>query len=301
MSAVVGLRLGKNSTDTWNEKEFRIDTEHTEVQTVIMTNGPGLTGGLWEAAQENLVANVVGVYKVGQVSLILPGAVAISRVIREVGPATWEVEVVFSNVQKRSDAVNPQNEPWDLDPEWSWSYENMEMPLTADAQNAARGITNSAGEPLPPSTTQLAITVLTIRRAEATFNDSVIDDYVNHVNSSSFWGRAKNKALMAGITANQARRDLTKYWMVEYVIKFSPLPDGWTFKPLDEGTYYWSGGVGTGIKIPFGDDAFQQVVGNLNGSGGKNTNPLTPSFVTPPYNRYDEVNFNTLSLGPWTW
>ena len=301
MSAVVGLRLGKNSTDIWNEKEFRIDTEHTEVQTVIMTNGAGLTGGLWEAAQENLVANVVGVYKVGQVSLILPGAVAISRAIREVGPATWEVEVVFSNVQKRSDAVNPQNEPWDLDPEWSWSYENMEMPLTADAQNAARGITNSAGEPLPPSTTQLAITVLTIRRAEATFNDATIDDYVNHVNSSSFWGRAKNKALMAGITANQARRDLTKYWMVEYVIKFSPLPDGWTFKPLDEGTYYWSGGVGTGIKIPFGDDAFQQVVGNLNGSGGKNTNPLTPSFVSPPYNRYDEVNFNSLSLGPWTW
>lgn len=301
MSAVVGIRIGKNATDTWNEKEFRIDTQHTEVYTVIMTTGTGLTGSLWEAAQENTVANVAGLPKVGTASSILPGAFCIQRTFTEVGPATWEVACTYDNTQKRSDATTVNNEPWELDPEWSWSFENMDVPLTADAQDATRGITNSAGEPLPPTTTPIAITVLTIRRAELDFDDSIIDDYVNKVNDATFWGRGPDKALMAGIQANPARRDNTKYWMVEYVIKFNPLPDGWKFKPLDEGTYYWVGGVGTGVKVPFGDDAFQQVVGNLNGSGGKNTNPLVPAFVDPPYARYDKIDFDTLDLGPWTW
>jgi hypothetical protein len=301
MSAILGIKLGKNAVDTWNEKDFRIDTEHTEIYKVLMTTGVGLTGQLWEAAQENLVANVAGLPRIGTDSVILPGAFCIKRSFQEVGPATWEVECTYSNIQKRGDDSDVNNNPWDIDPEWTWGYENMEVPMTADAQDSTRGITNSAGEPLPPVTKPIAITVLTIRRAELSFDDSIIDTYVNHVNSSTYWGRAAGKALMAGITAQTAKRDYTKYFNVEYTIKFSPLPEGWAFEPLDEGTYYWQGGVGTGRKVPFGDDAFQQVVGNLNGSGGKNSNPLTPSFVSPPYNRYDEVNFNALNLGPFTW
>jgi len=301
MSAILGIKLGKNAVDTWNQKDFRIDTQHTEIYKVLMTTGTGLTGQLWEAAQENLVANVVGLPRIGTDSVILPGAFCIQRSFQEVGPATWEVECTFDNTQKRGDDSTPANEPWDIDPEWSWGSENMEVPLTYDAQDPTRGITNSAGEPLPPTTTQIAIPVLTIRRAELAFNDSIIDTYVNKVNSTAYWGRAAGKALMAGITAQTAKKDYTKYFNVEYTIKFSPLPEGWAFKPLDEGSYYWNGGVGTGTKVPFGDDAFQQVIGNLNGSGGKNASPLTPSFVTPAYNRYNKVNFNTLNLGPFTW
>jgi hypothetical protein len=301
MSAVIGIRLGVGAVDTWNEKEFRIDTQHTEVVTVVMTNGTGLTGGLWEAARENLVANVVGVPKIGDPSTILAGAFCIQRSFAEVGPATWEVTCVYDNTQKRGDTTTIDNEPWDLEPEWSWSSETMEIPLTYDAENPSRAITNSAGEPLPAVTTPIVIPILTIRRAEQSFNDSIIETYSNKTNSASFWGRAAGKALMASVTANQARRQNAKYWTVEYVIKFSPLAEGWKYKPLDEGTYYWQGGVGTGIKTPFGDDAFQQVVGNLNGSGGRNTSPLTPVFVSPPYARYGTINFNSLSLGPWTW
>ena len=301
MSKVVGIRLGPTAQDTWNEKEYRIDTTHTEIHTVVMTTGTGLTGSLWEEARENIVANVSGVPKIGQASTILIGGVCVGRSFKEVGPAVWEVECTYDNTQKRADLTTEFNEPWELEPEWSWSFENMELPLTYDAQDPTRAITNSAGEPLPASTTPVAIPVLTIRRAELGFDDAIIEDYVNHVNSTAFWGRDPDKALMAGITANPARRDDVKYWMGEYVIKFNPLEDGWKFKPLDEGTYYWVGGVGTGVKTPFGDDAFQQVVGNLNGSGGKNTSPLTPQFVDPPYNRYDSANFNTLNLGPWTW
>ncbi len=65
----------------------------------------------------------------------------------------------------------------------------------------------------------------------------------------------------------------------------------------------WEGGgsKGTGAKVPFGDDAFQQTTGNLNGSGGKNTSLTTPVFISPSFNRYKSANFNDLSLGPWSW
>jgi hypothetical protein len=90
---------------------------------------------------------------------------------------------------------------------------------------------------------------------------------------------------------------------VEYQFKFwSNNGEGWKIKLLDEGTYYWSGGSkGTGAKVPFGDDAFQQTTGNLNGSGGKNTSLTTPVFISPSFNRYKSANFNDLQLGPWSW
>lgn len=301
MSQVVGIRVGVNSQDTWNERDYRIDTTHQAVYTVIMTNGLGLSGGFDESARENLVANVIGVPRIGTVSPILAGAYCVDRTITEIGPATWEVTCTFDNSQKRADTSTTNNEPWNIDPEWSWSFENQEVPLTYDIETPTRAIRNSAGESLPPLTTTIAIPILTIRRAELSFNDNTIDQYVNKRNSASFWGRAADKALMAGITATQEKRQDAKYWLVEYVIKFNNQPEGWNVKVLDEGTYYWVGGVGTGQKVPFGDDAFQQVVGNLNGSGGKNTNPTVPAFVSPPYRRYDKIDFNTLNLGPWTW
>jgi hypothetical protein len=300
MSAVVGIKLGKGSVDTWSDSEFRINTQHTEIYTVIMTTGLGLSGTFNETAEENLVANVVGVPRIGTESAILPGAFCIQRDINEVGPATWEVTALFDNTVKRADASNVDNNPWDLEPEWGWSSENMEVPLTFDIEDPTRAIQNSAGESLPPISTVITIPVLTIRRAELDFDDSIIDEYTNKRNSTGFWGRAKDTALMASIRATQAKRTTQKYWDVEYVIKFCNLPEGWNVKLLDEGTYYWVGGVNTGIKQPFGDDAFQQIVGNLNGFGGKNTTSV-PAFVDPPFRRYDKADFNTLNLGPWTW
>lgn len=312
MSMVVGIRPGPGSKDVWNESQLRIDTEHTAVYTVIMTNGPGLTGGLNESARENSVANVPGVPRIGTDSPILPGASCIDRSIDEVGPAVWEVTAVFDNkVRKAAEAFDggTEKEPWDLEPTWFWGAETIEVPMTYEVPlpgEDPRAITASTGEPLGVLSKPISVPILTIRRAELGFDRSVITSYTNHTNSSTFWDGDLESVLCASITANPEKKYAQKYWMVEYVFKFSPLEEGWKFLAHDEGTFYWSnpepnGPIYTGgIKKPFGDDAFQQTIGNLNGTGGKNESGI-PAFVEPAYRRYPVANFNALNLGPWVW
>ena len=283
---VVGIRYGVGSSEQWNPEKLRIDTTHQATYVVWMDS---------PTARETNVALVPGVPFVGMPSPILGGAVCISRRINEVGPRVWEVEAEFS---QQYETEPEETEPWNLAPEWSWSCEQQEEPLLFDAVDQDKSIVNSAGEPLPPISRQIAIPVLTIKRSESSFSGSTILDYVNHVNSSTFWGAPAHTALMADISASQATHEGVKYWEVTYQIKFNLLVTaGWRARLLDHGTYYWSGGSkGVGAKTPFGDDAFQQVLGNLNGSGGQNVS-ATPAFVT--YNRYETANFGSLSLGPW--
>lgn len=282
---VVGIRFGVGSNENWNAEKLRVDASHKATYLVRMDS---------ETARENSVALVSGVPYIGAPSPVLSGAVCISRTINEVGPNTWEVEAEFS---QQYDTEPQETEPWNLDPEWSWSCEQQEEPLLYDAVTED-AILNSAGEPLPPISRQIAIPVLTIKRAEASFSGSTILDYVNHVNSGTFWGAPAYTALMADISATQANHEGVGYWEVTYQIKFNLLVTaGWRARLLDHGTYYWSGAArGVGRKVPFGDDAFQQVLGNLDGNGYRN-DTTTPEFVV--YNRYETADFSTLSLGPW--
>jgi len=301
MSLWVGVRIGANASEVWDNKDRRVNTRHTEVHKVVMTTGAGLSGSLDYEAREDEVALVSGLPWVGINSTILPGAWCIERSFDEVDPAVWEVTCVFDNsVTRAEDGANSETgepiEPWDLTPEWEWGSESLEVPLLKDAEDPTIAITNSAGEPLPPTTTQIAIPILTIRRAEKPFNPAVITTYTNKRNSTTFWDAGEGKVLCSGITAQPAKKDTFKYWNVTYTFKFKMDEDGWDFYPLDEGHYYL--GIGD-IKIPFGDDAFQQIVGNLDGSGFINTSGI-PAFAGP-YHRYDKANFNTLDLGPWTW
>lgn len=285
MSSVLGIRFGVSSSETYNQTERKVDTTHSATYLVQMDS---------ETSRENSVALVPGVPFIGMPSPIMPGAYCISRGISEIGPRVWEVEAEFST---SIDGGEPDDVPsWDRQPEWSWSFETVEEPLLFDAQDDTVAITNSALEPLPPVGVPVAIPVLSIKRSELSFSPDTILDYVNKVNSSSFWGAAAGKALMAGISANQKKEQGFTVWDVSYTIKFKMDTHGWKLRLLDQGTYYWSGAVGSSQKIPFGDDAFQQVVGNLDGSGGKNST-TTPEFVT--YERYDSSDFNTLDLGPW--
>lgn len=283
---VIGLRFGVGSDEKWNPEKLRIDTTHQATYVVWMDS---------ESARENLVASVSGVPYIGMPSPIISGAVCVSRRINEAGPRIWEVEAEFS---QQYDTEPEEADPWDLAAEWSWSCEQQEEPLLYDAVDNTKAIVNSAGEPLPPISRQIAIPVLTIKRAEETFSGSTLLDYVNKVNSSTFWGAPAYTALMADISASQTSHEGVKYWEVTYQIKFNLLiTAGWRARLLDHGTYYWSGAaINVGSKIPFGDDAFQQVLGNLDGNAYRNLTG-TPAFVT--YNRYETANFGSLSLGPW--
>lgn len=287
---LIGVQYGVSASESWNDSDLRKDTDHTAIYVVQSDD---------ESDREAEIGLTSGVPKIGSASDVYFGCTCISRNITEQSPLVWHIECQFSSVSNGGggDEVEEDVEPWDRQPEWFWGAETMEEPLLYDAQDPDIAIANSALEPLPPITKPVVIPVLTIDRYELDFDPDTILLYTNKVNDGEFWGADIDQALMAAITAKPERINGTKVWKVTYVIKFKIDEYGWTVRLLDQGTYYWSGTVGSSQKLPFSDDAFQQVIGNLNGSGGKNTT-TTPEFVT--FNRYENANFDDLNLGPWS-
>jgi hypothetical protein len=227
------------------------------------------------------------------ISPVDSAARCIGREITERGPKVWEVSATFS----KNFRTEPTEEgfPWDRLPTWSWTPETIDEPLLYDAQDNS-SISNSAFEPMTPVTRPIAVPVLNISRYEQVFSPTTILAYSNMVNSQTFWGATAGQVLCAGISAAQEILDDWRIWKVAYTFRFKVDTYGWKLRLLDQGTYYWSGTVGSSQKVPFGDKAMQQIVGNLDGAGGKNST-TTPAFIE--FSRYAAVDFNALQLGPW--
>lgn len=278
---LAGITFGCSSDEQYNQEKYRIDGSHVAVYKFVSDS---------EADREDDVASATGCPAIGDASTIMSGARCISRRITEVDRLVWEVEAEFSQNYKTTPS---DTAPWSRDPEVSWSFETVEEPLLFDAQTTTKAIQNSAGEGLPPISRPIAVPVLTISRYETSFSASTILSYVNFVNDATFFGASAGQALCSGISATKETQQGTDCWKVTYTFKFKMDSYGWTARILDQGSYYWTGTVGSSEKKPFSDDALNPIIGNLDGSGGKNAT-TTPVFVT--FERYDEADFSTLSL-----
>lgn len=287
-ATLLGITFQCSATETYNQDKYRIDAEHTAIYKIQCDD---ITD------REDVVITADGCPYVGMDSAIIPGAKCTERNITEVGAGVWDVEARFSyNYIKEPE----EGDPWDATPTWNWSTETSEEPLLEDAQTG-NAIVNSAKQSFrSPPAHPIAIPVLTIERYELTFNGQTILDYTNHVNSATFWGATAGKVLCAGISAQQETLGDNKVWKVTYVFKFKCDTYGWKLRLMDEGSYYWEGDVGDSEKKPIKDDNMNNLVGLLDGHGHKldMTTEYTPVFLT--YNRYDNVNFNLLNLGPWS-
>jgi len=280
---LAGIRFGVESGSSWNETDRRIEYDHSATYVVQMTS---------ESEREPDVLAVTGVPSIGTESPLYAGAWCRSLSVSEVGPLVWEVEASFDD--KKGEKPDDQ-EPWDRLPKWGWSTEVIEVPMLYDAVNVQNAIQNSCGDPLPPVTTPRSIPVLTITRKELTFDGLTVDLWTNKTNSTAFWGAGVGEALLSTITANKTKIKETELWEVAYQIKFKTDDDAWKMKILDQGLRHWKG-PSHNTRVPFGDDAFQQVIGNLDGNGEENTTN-TPHFLT--FHKYGEADLNTLDLGPW--
>lgn len=293
---VYGPRLGVSDRNSWNDQDARIENSHDAIYTVVTDD--------YEASPATIKA-LQGVPYIGQPSPFKPTSICVGVDATEIAPGVWDVVGQYSNnvVNKPSDeqgdSSDESNQPWDRQPTWSWGSEIVEEPLLFDAIYTFKPIENSAGEPLPPLTQPVTLPVLRITKWKQTFDGQEILDYTNTVNEVEFWGAAPRCALMSEINADPEEKDGQKYWKVVYVIKFRLKDEyGWTVRLLDQGTWYWDSGVkGQGKKIPFSDDTYQQIVGNLNGLGGPAWND-DPVFLDP-LNRYQELDWSSLDLGPW--
>lgn len=283
---LIGIRFGVNASQSFNFSSQQIDGSHTATYVVQSDD---------ESDRENTILLTPGLPVIGSDSPILAGGKCVSIDCNEIGPKAWEVECEFETTSG-TNTEPTESDPWDLLPNYHWETEVQEEPVTHDALNPTLAIRNSAGEPFPPILAPRPFPVLVISRTELTFDPDTILNYVSFVNSQEFWGAAAGEALMSHIEARQKQYKGQRVWEVTYRIKFNRSESGWALRLLDQGTYYWTGTVGSSTKKPFGDGFFQQIVGNLDGSGGENTT-TTPEFVT--WTRFDQVDFNTLDLGPW--
>jgi len=208
----------------------------------------------------------------------------------------WIADLSFEELAI-SETPESGSPPDSLIPEWSWSAETIDKDWFIDADG--NQIATSAGEQIALAM-PLAIPVLTIERYEASFDPSVIIDYMNHRNSSPFWGADEDQVICAAI---EDRKDTHVvfggqfYRKVRYVFKFAvpfieEVLEGWTDVLIDRGTFYKDS---NGNKLHFKVGA-GETTGNLDGHGGKATDG---QYFVQRVNRFPPADFNDLYLGPF--
>lgn len=216
----------------------------------------------------------------------------------------WKASCEFDSEVNPDEQEN--EDPTQAQATWAWSHETEQRNLEKDVK----------GKPLQTATrekffvdTPFAIPVLTISRYQLTFDPNVILDYVNHVNKTAFWGAPIGSALMAGITDSQQSINGKNYRKVDYVIKFkidvetgTLKEDTWQLDLLHHGQFYF---LDAGAADKFGeanmkrftDSENRPITGNLKLNGERLGSADPEVYLS--FERFEEVDFNVLNLGPW--
>lgn len=210
----------------------------------------------------------------------------------------WYLDLTYIPLSLE-DQQDQQQPPESRRPKWRWGYDTIERVVTQDRDGDP--IVNAVGEPIE-YTEPLALPILTISRFQLSFDPDTIHEYVNHVNSDSFWGADPGQALMFGIEDEEDSKVIwnqIKYRRVTYVIKFA-VPviedslEGWDALLLNRGTFYIND---DGLKQHFRDEATGALItGNLEFNGQKLDDGVQPRILK--FQPKKEANFGTLNLGP---
>lgn len=199
---------------------------------------------------------------------------------------TWDVDATYSTAL---DATQIGDNPLLKAPTYSWSFAQFTKPAVVDKDNNA--VANSAREQYdPPIEVDDSRPVLSIQRNQASFNISVILNYVDAVNSDSWFGCNPRQAKMQNIQATNRTENGYTYWDVSYEVHFRQ--ETWDIKPIDRGFHRLrSGGTWEHILDHRGQKVTQPKW--LDGTGEVN-NTSTPVFRT--FRIYREVSFGALGL-----
>jgi hypothetical protein len=217
----------------------------------------------------------------------------------------WEGLFDFSS-DYNSDHEGDQNEnPTSAPPVVRWQAEMEDEILERDPITGRRILT-SAGEPITVKI-PVAHPILEVTRMEnAPFDPDIILTYVNHVNSSTFYGAPPGCALMLPIEADEQDVNGTMYAQVRYRVKFNVKRRGsvgleaetYMLRLLDQGYYYRPEPGKPAIQAL--DKNAQPITVNLKADGTRlpSTAPDSAAhFVN--FNKYPRADLNLLNLGPF--
>lgn len=204
----------------------------------------------------------------------------------------WEVACSFdSDVDPEED-----KDPDQKTPVVRWVGETEEEVLEKDAITGDP-VQTDAEEPII-LTTPCVLPMLEIKRYERyPFDPDVMLTYSHKTNSKKFWGAPPGSALMLPMTVDEETIDGKKWCPVTYHIKFKIKPGQvkpWMARVLHHGFKHRK--VAGEKPVIFMDKHGNPATVNLtNGTGVIKAG--APDYKE--FNRFTEINFNNLSLGPF--
>lgn len=211
----------------------------------------------------------------------------------QTGGSWWEVTVNYGPYDPGQFPQNPFQRPLEI----AWSDSVFQTVVLYD--NQGRAILNSAGDAFdPPVEADDNRPMLTVSRAEATYDPILTYNYRDAVNADPFWGFPplvwKMKSRRGTRTYNpDAGTTSGYYWEVNYEFELNPL--GWTRWILDQGLKVAGAGGGAqaiNAKDGGGENVTSPIL--LNGRGAILPAGAPPVFL--PYNIYNILPFDVFGL-----
>ena len=214
------------------------------------------------------------------------------------------VTVNYSTLIGPNAGSESEQDPTAKTPEIRWSAETEEQVITQDAVTG-EAIQTVPGEPIIAKL-PITLPILEVKRIEVKpFNPFTILFYMNHVNSTAFYGAPPGTALMKSISAEPYEEDGEEYVQTTYQIVFKIgvneagdelLEETWKFRPLHHGYLYFEDVDED--PIPYVDpDNDQPATINLAEDGTKLAKDADPVLLE--FNRFPRRDFNALNLGPY--
>ena len=211
------------------------------------------------------------------------------------GSKIWLVTCTYST--RQADPDDSESDPTTPDARKSWSTVKEEEILENDENGDA--VVNAANQPFvePPVTRTRSRIRWTFTRHESTTDaafDTVMETYVDTVNSTTFIGKTAGTVYCEDITAERVYKNGTEYKLATYV--FLHDPDGFDATPMNAG-YLELNDAGDLVKIMDSNEEPVTSPYPLDADGKKIPHADLPgdiNFLT--FVRYPSANHTALGL-----
>lgn len=201
-------------------------------------------------------------------------------------PQKWEVEAEYT----------AEPDPLTLPAEVKESTEKVQKVRERDIDGLLIGST--ASEPFEPASEfpRRRLVIEVTKNLPVVEAENISSNYLDRVNLTEFMGYAVGTVLLDEYGADVVqRRGFPDYKRARF--KFVIDPEGWLYRPLDQGTYYWVAGVPPTRRM-FVEPATGRPLTNpqpLDGAGAALATNGTPVYLE--FRVHDNAEFNALGLG----
>jgi hypothetical protein len=200
----------------------------------------------------------------------------------------FTVSTKYSTKYDQQQQQNPLDEPV----KQSLSFTHTQRALDRDIDDIP--ITNTSGDkPSEPAMITESYPVLRFVRNEATIPVALALQYIDRINSDTFYGGAAGTMRVTNISSSdQQTKNDVQFYTVTYEIEYRAKT--WKLKYLNEG-YNARRTDGSKIRVAGSDPRLLEADGDPSGTGVCKTNfTNTPEFVER--NQYESVAFSGLGL-----